>query len=153
MTPTASLSIALNLTLLRLKPVGKRWVAPLPLRLALGLSAPRFIAGGELRREAIRQAGPKLHWDLKTTLRTTLQSGSGMGAAFEVSAVEGPQRTAGDLNDGTASLPLAGSVDAFSGLTLSQGPSLAGNSSQKIQLQRRICLLSVVASTPPAHRC
>ena len=146
MAPTASLSIA-SMTLLRLKPVGKRRVAPLPLLLALGLSSPTLpIAAAELRREAIAQAGPS-----STGFETTLQDdayilGSGDGLSLRFLAVEDLSGPLEILNDGTASLPLLGSV-MLSGLTLSQA-SLWLETLYKNQLQRPDLLLSVVRPRP-----
>jgi len=151
MAPTASLSIA-SMTLLRLKPVGKRWVAPLPLLLALGLSSPTLpIAAAELRREAIAQAGPS-----STGFETTLQDdayilGSGDGLSLRFLAVEDLSGPLEILNDGTASLPLLGSV-MLSGLTLSQA-SLWLETLYKKSAAAPGSVAERGASTPPAHRC
>ncbi|MBC1262205.1 sugar transporter [Synechococcus sp. BSF8S] len=133
------------MTSLRVELVGKRWA--MPLLLLLGLSSPLAPAAAEeLQRGAIAQAvgdpassDPMLQDDAYIL-------GSGDGLSLKFLAVDDLSSSLEILNDGTASLPLLGSV-RLSGLTLSQA-SLWLESLYRKQLQRPDLQLSVVRPRP-----
>ncbi|MDM7938428.1 MAG: polysaccharide biosynthesis/export family protein [Cyanobium sp. CZS 48M] len=132
------------MTSLRVELVGKRWALPL---LLLGLSGPLApVVAAELRPGDLAQAemAPGGSEGLLQDDAYILGAGDGLNLKFL--AVQDLSGSLEILNDGTASLPLLGSV-RLSGLTLSQA-SLWLESLYRKQLQRPDLQLSVVRPRP-----
>ncbi|MCT0218262.1 SLBB domain-containing protein [Synechococcus sp. CS-1329] len=132
------------MTSLRVDLVGKRWALPL---LLLSLSSPLApLVAAELRPGDLAQAEMAPGGSDGMLQDDAYILGAGDGLSLKFLAVDDLSGSLDILNDGTASLPLLGSV-RLSGLTLSQA-SLWLESLYRKQLQRPDLQLSVVRPRP-----
>ncbi|MCP9826607.1 SLBB domain-containing protein [Synechococcus sp. EJ6-Ellesmere] len=133
------------MTSLRVELVGKPWA--LSLLMLVGLSSPLApVVAEELQREDIAQAvaDPASSDGMLQDDAYILGAGDGLSPKFL--AVDDLSSSLDILNDGTASLPLLGSV-RLTGLTISQA-SLWLESLYRKQLQRPDLQLSVIRPRP-----